>query len=59
MGDWNICMSCGKTVGKVNKDGECAKCVKEANKGRDLFYDLLKKERKVSSKMHKINRGIF
>lgn len=23
---WIVCMNCGKTVGKVNKDGECKEC---------------------------------
>ena len=26
---WIVCMCCGKTVNKVNKDGECKKCGSE------------------------------
>ena len=28
----NVCLSCGKTVSNVNKDGECAACVDELEK---------------------------
>jgi len=27
---WYVCPSCGKTVYKINKDGECSSCAKWA-----------------------------
>lgn len=35
-GFFHICMDCGKTVSGVNADGECADCVKETERLRNL-----------------------
>jgi len=34
-GYWIVCMECGRTVSKVNKDGECEKCARETKQYRD------------------------
>ena len=42
MGEWIICLTCGKTVATVNSDGECMECEQEAesNGNRPEAFNL-------------------
>ena len=33
---WIVCLDCGRTVYSVNRDGECAGCVAETDRLREL-----------------------